>query len=328
MRASFTNGASFDLDAYASHSSNARPPTSSVNVESAGSTRASLVTVPVGSDGGVMLYTNAGTHLVADVAGYFTSETSSRDGRFVGQAPTRLLDTRPTSLVGYSGAKPGVGSTVSMTVAGRAGVPSTGAPAVVLNVTATEASAPGFVTVWPGGAARPNASNINLEAAGQTRPNQVIVPLGRNGTVQLFVQNGAHLVVDVAGYFTDGAAGVSGSGLFIPATPIRILDTRPESAVGYSGSRPGPGAVVSVPAGAIGGGVVLTATMTQSAAAGFVTVWPSGGGLPVASNLNADGPGRTSSNHVISAAGAGGSISLYTSAGSDLIVDLTGRFRP
>ena len=88
-----------------------------------------------------------------------------------------------------------------LVVAGRGGVPLTGAGSVVLNVTATEASGPGFITVWPGSTDRPNSSVLNLTYVGQTRPNAVLVPIGADGTVNLFTQSGTHLVVDVAGWF-------------------------------------------------------------------------------------------------------------------------------
>lgn len=73
--------------------------------------------------------------------------------------------------------------------------------AAVLNVTVTEAQGAGFVTVWPRGTDRPNAPSLNY-VAGSTVPNGVIAKVGANGKVCLFVSNDAHLLTDVAGYFT------------------------------------------------------------------------------------------------------------------------------
>src|SRR6478736_2788703 len=98
---------------------------------------------------------------------------------YVAVVPARLLDTRA------AGAAPDDGSTTRVPVAGRAGVPGD-ATAVALNVTATDTTAPGFVTVWPAGLPRPEASNLNVEGAGQTVPNLVIVPLGEGGAVDVF----------------------------------------------------------------------------------------------------------------------------------------------
>jgi hypothetical protein len=76
--------------------------------------------------------------------------------------------------------------------------------AVVLNVTAVDPTAASFLTVWPTGEARPNASNLNLPA-GQTIPNLVIAKVGSNGQVSVFNQAGAaQLVIDVAGWFPAG----------------------------------------------------------------------------------------------------------------------------
>src|SRR5262249_13258697 len=70
--------------------------------------------------------------------------------------PTRVLDTRAS--IGYQGPKPVAGDTIHLPLAGRAGLPGAGVGAVVLNLTATEATDAGFVTVWPAGTARPTAS--------------------------------------------------------------------------------------------------------------------------------------------------------------------------
>jgi hypothetical protein len=74
--------------------------------------------------------------------------------------------------------------------------------AVALNVTVTQPSAPGFVTVWPSGRARPNASNLNF-VTGQTIPNMVIVKLGSDGAINLMSNAGCpNIIIDIAGYFT------------------------------------------------------------------------------------------------------------------------------
>ena len=74
------------------------------------------------------------------------------------------------------------------------------ARSVVLNVTVTEPDAAGFLTVYPGNAARPPTSNVNY-VKGQTIPNAVIVGLGPTGTVDIFSLAATHVVVDVVGYF-------------------------------------------------------------------------------------------------------------------------------
>ena len=61
------------------------------------------------------------------------------------------------------------GTQVRVHLTGRAGLPSSGVSAVVLNVTMTEATAPGFVQVLPSGNTDiGRVSNLNVESAGQT----------------------------------------------------------------------------------------------------------------------------------------------------------------
>ena len=85
---------------------------------------------------------------------------------------------------------------------GVAAVPDD-AEAVVLNVTGTDATGDGFVTVYPCGTARPQASNLNL-LAGATTPNAVVVKVGAGGKVCLYTKAGTHLLADVAGYQPPG----------------------------------------------------------------------------------------------------------------------------
>ena len=68
------------------------------------------------------------------------------------------------------------------------------------SATATQATNPGFVTVYPVDP-MPTASNLNLERAGQTIPNAVVATLSGAG-FRVYSQQGAHGVVDSSGYFT------------------------------------------------------------------------------------------------------------------------------
>lgn len=115
--------------------------------------------------------------------------------------PCRVLDTREAS-----GAPALVaGATRVFTVvgqgAGQCQVPPT-AKAVSVNVTVTQPTSPGHLTVFPGGNP-PLASTINF-FPGQTRANNAIVPLGANGTISVLdgqPSGGTHFILDVNGYF-------------------------------------------------------------------------------------------------------------------------------
>jgi hypothetical protein len=86
-------------------------------------------------------------------------------------------------------------------VQGAAGVPAN-ATAVVLNVTVAFPTATSYLTVYPSGVGRPNASNLNF-TAGQIVPNLVVVGVGADGKINVFNHAGSvHTVADVVGYTT------------------------------------------------------------------------------------------------------------------------------
>jgi hypothetical protein len=235
-------------------------------------------------------------------------------GAFVQLAPTRILDTRSGSII-----RPG--GSIDVQVTGTL-VP-VGALAVALNLTIDQAVQPGYVTLYPTGGIQAG-SNVNPTEAGQTVANMSIVSLPASGKVTAFVNSGGHVLLDVAGYWV--AASASTSGRYSPVNPLRVLDTR-------NTTKPGPGAVVNatVTGGAVGvpadaSAVAVTITASDATDSGFITAWPTGQTRPIASNVNLPGPGATVPNLAIVPVGAGGQISLYTDAGTDLIVDIAGWF--
>lgn len=178
-----------------------QPFTSNVYLEQAGQTAGNLAIVPVGSDGYIQVFSQSGTGLVVDVFGWFPTGSILRR-----VAPQRALDTRPESAVGYTGTKPAAGTTVTAAIAGIAGIPASGVAAVVVNITAVDASAAGYVTAWAAGAPRPGTANLNVEHGGQTIGNLAIVPVSDASSMDLFTQSGTHLIVDVLGWFADEPA--------------------------------------------------------------------------------------------------------------------------
>lgn len=167
------------------------PGTSNVNVTRAGATASNMAIVEVGQGGWINLYSLPETHAIVDVFGWFPKASE-----FTPVPPTRLLDTR-------GGDRPGPGFETTVQVGGTYGVPTTGVAAVVLNITATESAAPGYVTAWPSGVPRGTTSTVNLSSADQTVANHAIVPVGADGAVRLFVSHGTHLVVDLTGWIAE-----------------------------------------------------------------------------------------------------------------------------
>jgi alpha-tubulin suppressor-like RCC1 family protein len=306
---------------------------SNLNVERGGQTIANAVTVPIGVDGSITVHSQSGVHLLLDVTGYFTAAVGpTTGGRLIPVVPTRIFDTRRGSSVNYTGAKPVADSITRVQATGRSPIPSTGVAAVVLNVTATEATAKGFIQVGPAGSlTRGASSNLNIETVGQTIANQVIVPVGAGGAIAVYSQSGAHLIVDVTGYITDDTVAAGTDGLFVPATPIRVLDTRPGTLNGYSGPFPGAGSSVRVDTNNKGGvpssGVTAVAaniTVTEATKAGFVQAAASGTLVPGASSvLKVNTIGRTIANAAVVPV-TNGRFDLYTQSGAHLLTDIFG----
>ncbi len=171
-----------------------RPDVSNLNFDP-GRNVPNLVVCKLGADGAVSLLANTGElDLIADVVGCFIATGAS----VVPVVPARLLDTRH----GLGARKGVVGPTgeIDLAVTGVGGV-DPNASAVILNVTATGASEETFVSVYPGGVKRPDASSLNVERGG-TIANLVIAKVGTDGRVRLYNHaGGVHLVADVTGYF-------------------------------------------------------------------------------------------------------------------------------
>ncbi|MBM0257930.1 choice-of-anchor D domain-containing protein, partial [Micromonospora sp. 4G55] len=149
-------------------------------------------------------------------------------GTYYPLSPARIMDTRTGN--GAAKAKLGPNGTANLQVTGRGGVPSTGVSAVVLNVTVTEPTASSFLTVYPSGKPKPNASSLNFKR-GWTRSNSVTVAVGSGGKVAINNSSGyTHAIVDVVGFYaSDNSFMFTERGLggqFLPVVPRRLFDSR------------------------------------------------------------------------------------------------------
>jgi PKD domain len=161
------------------------------------------------------------TLTVSDGAGDTASNTwtgmQTEGSEFTAYPPTRVLDTRKG--IGAPAAPIAPKGTLKLQV-GNPPIPeSYGITAVVLNVTATQSAANGFLTVYgdedSGGTpvALPPTSNLNYRT-GQTVPNLAIVPIGtvpdttsNPPTYDIGIYLGGHgsanVLLDLFGFFSD-----------------------------------------------------------------------------------------------------------------------------
>ena len=155
------------------------------------------------------------------------------------------------------------------------------------------------------------------------------VPVGPDGGVDVYNRWGqTDVVVDVVGYYSDATGG--GYDVW---TTMRALDSRPDSQVGPYDTPWAPGETRTVPLDghahlqSTSTAVVLNVTVTDTDAAGYLTVWPTGSPRPLASSLNW-APGQTIANSVTVPLGAGDSVDIYSPFGQvDVVVDVVANFQ-
>ncbi len=273
--------------------------------------------------------------------------------------PYRICDTRsgnPSSLTGMyeqCNGNPLIGGNpynITVDTANATGlnhVPLT-ATAIVLDVTVINPTRYGYLTVYPTGLSRPLSSNLNF-SPNEIVSNQVVATPGLNGAVTVYLSSGvANMVIDVEGYYSTipgagstasrSAAGSTQGYLFSPVMPVRICDTRPMSLSGVTDQCTGkPIASHTSLTVQVSGlaGIPLTATAAAlevtfangSARSGYITVYPEGAAMPVASQLNWTGSGPVT-NSMYSVLPGNGAISVYNgSSGSiEVAIDVEGYF--
>jgi hypothetical protein len=318
-----------DLRVYPTpRSGTAQPLVSNLNL-AAGAVRANLVTVPVGEGGRVRVLNSGGApQVIADIEGWYGASGASG---YEPTSPTRLLDTRDGT--GVSRAAPvEAGGAIDLVVTGGArDVPDT-ATAVILTVTATDATTATDVRVYPTpldpSSPAPQVSNLNLSPR-QTVPNLVIAKVGAGGAVRLMNSAGSvDLVADLAGWYDDNANGR----LLHVLAPQRVLDTRMQTptrvAAGETRDLTVAG-VAGVPATGADA-VVVNVTGVDASLTTDVAVYPTpnDNAVPLASNLNLL-PRETAADLAVVATGLGGQIRLRNGNGDlALVVDIVGWFGP
>jgi hypothetical protein len=244
--------------------------------------------------------------------------------RFVPVTPCRVIDTRNAggSITG--------GTSRDIFITGSpCGIPPT-AQAYSINVAAVPGGPLGFVTLWPAGQVRPVASTLN-SLDGRVKSSAAIVPAGTAGAISAFASNTTDLILDVNGYFVSASDPTALA--FYPVPPCRMVDTRnpagplagPVLAGGTSRSLPLLSGNCGIPATAKA--YSLNFAAVPNGPLGFVTVWPTGQSRPLASSLNAP-TGTVTANAVIVPAGPSGSIDVFASNSTHLVIDVNGYFAP
>jgi len=306
----------------------------------AGQTVANEATVELSASGQMSMVSNTTTDVIMDVEGYYSSSGAGTES----VVSARICDTRPGNPSNLSGPnaqcnghplQPGVPLTIQAIYIGGVDPDAT---AVIVNVTVTDTQSPGYLTLYPAGGTPPMASNLNW-VAGQTVANEATVELGtapdgRYGFLSIVSNAPTDVIVDVQGFY------VPGGDAFYPVTPARIVDTRAGNpsnlsgpALQYVGHPVQPGVPYNVSLAGIiptsAEGVVLNVMVPPALGGpGYMTVYPSGLSMLMASNLNGV-PNETVANAVVVNGGQSQEVAFYTPQDfANLVVDLDGVFGP
>jgi hypothetical protein len=240
-----------------------------------------------------------------DADGYWLAGTPAAAGAFGALTGGRVARV----LVGG-------GQTVTVPVAGHAGVPASGAGTVALTAAVASSFGTGSVTVYPAGARRAGGPSLSW-AGGGAASGLVVSALSSRGTVAL--HNSSFLPVtvtlDATGYWLSGAPAAPGT--FGPAGGERVArvvvgagQTVPVLVAGHAG----------VPASGAGA-AALAVRVAAGRSAGSVTVYPAGDGQPDVPSLSW-AAGVAASALAVSALSSDGTVAVHNSSTRPVTVTL------
>ncbi|MEZ5255573.1 MAG: hypothetical protein R2705_01360 [Ilumatobacteraceae bacterium] len=218
LTATGTQGAGYVV----AHAQGTAVPDTSVLNFVGGRDAANFAIVELGPGNTITLGVEDGSaDLVADVLGTFSADGP---GGFVPMTPTRLFDTRRSDIPGERGFPLGCSDAAlsDPTVLAAAGIDLSSALGEIVNVTATDTSNSGYVSLLDGAGGpadgEPATSVLNV-VGGETRANLSITP-----SAQWWIQLGPSLtgdvIVDATGWFAPLADRPDGAG-FLAVDPQR-----------------------------------------------------------------------------------------------------------
>ncbi len=231
------------------------------------------------------------------------SATTDPLGFVPASPPIRAIDTRDTMRLA-------AGHVLRVALGGL--VPAD-ARAAVIDLAAVDPAGAGFLTAWSCDEAMPPTSNLNYVTRG-TRATHAVVTLAGDASICVFSMTATDVLVDVTGSYTSSPSALG----FHPLSPTRIYDSRVSGGAWAFGET----RVIDVPVAAAA--VAFNLTITEPAAAGFVTVFPCQQTLPIVSNINYV-PAQVVAN-LVQIGVTGGQICVHSNARTHIVIDLQGTY--
>ncbi|MDL1949338.1 hypothetical protein FBQ97_05915, partial [Acidobacteria bacterium ACD] len=209
---------------------------------------------------------------------------------FFAIAPCRLVDTRGAGSpwVGDWGPPALIAGTARSFAVPAGPCPGIPASAAAYSLNFTVLGEPGvyqnaFLTAWPTGSAQPTVSTLNF-SGGQLFINAAVVPAGTSGSIDVLTAAGAHLILDVNGYYaplsavtslTTGATTLTGAVTLAQGSNVTITPAGQTFTIAATGG----GGVSSL--NSLTGAVTLAqgANILITPSAQTLTIGVTGGGL-------------------------------------------------
>lgn len=245
----------------------------------------------------------------------------------------RVMDTRSTGSTagtgGYTTPMP-AGTWRSVPVAGVAGVPTSGAGAVQVTVTALSPASTGTAQLSADLTTPQGGTALAYGSVSGNISNTAIVALGSNGKIKVEASSSITLLIDVQGYYTTGDTTDGG---FATVSPARVVDTR--NGTGLPQGQLVSGSTTTITIAGNGGipananAVFANITVLNSPDVGYVTAYNPNRSRPTTS-LNFESGVTTALGTTVDLSSTG-TMALYlnlhaTGNATDVIVDVFGYF--
>jgi hypothetical protein len=184
----------------------------------------------------------------------------------------------------------------------------------------------GYLTLWAAGQIQPSVATVNSD--GRVASTAAIVAAGIDGAISVFTTSDTDVILDINGYFAP--VGTPTGLSYYPLPPCRISDTRTPAGfflgpllTGETRTVPLPLSSCNVPPGAKAYSVNLAAIPQDRLS--YLTAWATGSNQPFVASLNGSA-GTVTSNAAIVPAGPDGSINVFATNDTDLVIDINGYF--
>jgi len=277
-----------------------------------------------GRNGGISVFVSDAAEVSIDVNGFFAPAEVAHGFAFYPLTPCRAVDTRRSVAID-------AGKTRNFPIqSSPCGIPNT-AEAYSFNLTVLPRGKLDWLKSWPAGQTQPVLASLD-SPDGRAVSKAAIIPAGQDGAVSITVSNEADVIIDVNGYFA--APGSSGATYLNTLTPCRVVDTR--------GTETGTRMTQSLSLGKTQDlqilqsscGIPSTAqayafntTMLPIGPLEYFTMWPTGMPRPAVATLSLIAV-PIAANAAIVRAGANGSISVFATGPTNLLLDISGYFAP